>query len=156
MAANAQALANTWKTDIMNGIHAFGPSVIRAGTTKDTFYVALYHTNASMGKATTAYSATAEVTNGSGTGYTAGGLAATNANAPSLYTDTASWTPSASFVWTAFTSDAAFDCALVYNYTASGKNAVGVFTFGAQSITAGTFTLSQPSDGAATGLVRIA
>jgi hypothetical protein len=156
MAANAQAICNSFKTDILDGLHAFGASVIRAGTTKDTFYAALFHTNNSMGAATTAYGATGEVTNGAGTGYTAGGLAITNANAPSVYTSTASWTPSASFVWTLFTSDAAFDACLIYNNTASGKNAVGVYTFGSQSITAGTFTLSQPTDGASTGLLRIA
>lgn len=156
MSANVQSLASSFKTDLMDGLHAFGASVIRGGTTKDTFYAALFVTGNSMGAATTAYSSSGEVTNGSGTGYTAGGVAVTNANPPSIYTATASWTPSASFVWTAFTSAAAFDCCLIYNNTASGKNAVGVYTFGAQSITAGTFTLSQPSDGAATGLLRIA
>ncbi|HWJ17997.1 MAG TPA: hypothetical protein VNR65_04630 [Geobacterales bacterium] len=156
MAANSQAICDTAKTDFMNGLHAFGASVIRAGTTKDTFYAALFVTNNSMGAATTAYSSSGEVTNGSGTGYTAGGLAVTNANPPSIYTHTASWTPSASFVWTAFTSAAAFDTCLLYNNTASGKNAVAVYCFGAQSITSGTFTLSQPTDGAATGLLRIA
>jgi hypothetical protein len=156
MAANAQAICDSFKVEALEGLHAFGPSVIRAGTTKDTFYAALFHTNNSMGAATTAYSSSGEVTNGAGTGYTAGGLAVTNANAPSTYTHTASWTPSYSFVWTAFTSDAAFDTCLIYNYTASGKNAVGVYCFGSQAISAGTFTLTQPTDGAATGLVRIA
>src|ERR1017187_7849099 len=133
MSANVQSLASSFKTDLMDGLHAFGASVIRGGTTKDTFYAALFVTGNSMGAATTAYSSSGEVTNGSGTGYTAGGLAVTNANPPSIYTATASWTPSASFVWTAFTSAAAFDACLIYNNTASGKNAVGVYTLDRKS-----------------------
>jgi hypothetical protein len=157
MSANVQSLASSFKTDLMDGLHAFGASVIRGGTTKDTFYAALFVTGNSMGAATTAYSSSGEVTNsGATTGYTAGGLAVPNTVAPALDTTTAHWTPSGSFVWTAFSSAAAFDTCLIYNYTASGKNAVGVFCFGAQSITAGTFTLSQPTDNGTTGLVRIA
>jgi hypothetical protein len=156
MAANAQAICDSFKTDILTALHAFTTTVVRGATTLDTFYAALFHTNNSMGAATTAYSSSGEVTNGAGTGYTAGGLAITNANAPSIYTHTASWTPSASFAWTLFTSDAAFDTCLVYNYTRTGKNAVGTYTFGSQSISVGTFTLSMPTDGASTGLLRIA
>ena len=156
MPANVQCIVSSFKTDLLNGLHAFGASVIRAGTTKDSFKAALYHTGASMGAATTAYSVTAEVTNGAGTGYTAGGVAITNGNAPALDTTTAHWTPSASFQWAVFTSDAAFDAVLIYNATASGKNAVSVHVFGAQSITAGTFTLTMPTDDGTTGLIRLA
>ena len=156
MSANSQSLTSSFKQDLLDGLHAFGASVIRAGTTKDTFYAALFHVGNSMGAATTAYSSSGEVTNGAGAGYTAGGQAVTNATAPTLDGTTAIWTPSGSLVWTAFTSDAAFDTCEIYNYTASGKNAVGIFCFGSQNISAGTFTLSMPASAAATALVRIA
>jgi hypothetical protein len=50
----------------------------------------------------------------------------------------------------------AFDAVLIYNDTASGKNAVSVHTFGAQTVTAGTFTLTMPTNDASNALIRIA
>lgn len=55
MAANAQGMATSFKQDLLNGIHAFGTTVVRAGTTADTFKAALFLVNQSMGPATTAY-----------------------------------------------------------------------------------------------------
>lgn len=151
---NSQAMCTSFKQDILNGLHAFGASVIRAGTTKDTFNIALFLASGSLGAGTTAYSTTSEL---AGTGnYTQGGIALTNATAPTTSGTTAFWTPSASASWANLTSSGSFDCALVYNATASGKNAVGVFTFGAQSVTAGTFTLTMPSNAAGTALIQIA
>ena len=68
--ANSAAVCNTFKRDLLNGLHAFGASVIRGATTKDSFKGALYLASASLGASTTAYSGTGEV---SGTNYTAGG-----------------------------------------------------------------------------------
>ena len=151
--ANSQALATSFKQDLLNGLHAFGTTVIRAGTTKDTFYGALYFATATIGAATTAYTVTGEAT---GTNYTAAGIAVTNATAPSTSGTTAFWTPSASLAWTTLTIATAFDCLLIYNNTAAGKNAVGAFTFGSQTITAGNFTLTMPTNDASTGLIRLA
>jgi hypothetical protein len=151
--ANSQAICNTFRTDILNGLHAFGSSVIRAGTTKDNFKAALYLASGSLGATTTAYSATSEV---SGSGYTAGGAAVTNANAPAATGAVAYWTPSASISWTTVTLATAFDAVLIYNDTAAGKNGVGVYTFGSQTITAGNFSLTMPTNDASTGLLRIA
>ncbi|MGH9640851.1 MAG: hypothetical protein ACRD3Q_00350 [Terriglobales bacterium] len=152
MAANAQAICTSFKQDLLNGLHAFGASVIRAATTKDTFNAALYLINGSIGAATSAYSATGEVAN-SGT-YSAGGQALTNATAPTTSGTTAFWTPSANLTWTGFTS-AAFDCMLLYNATAAGKNAVAAYTFGSQSVTSGTFTLSMPVNASGTALIQL-
>ena len=151
--ANVQGMATTFKQDILNGLHAFGPSVIRAATTKDVFKAALYLTTATITAATTAYSSINEVT---GTGYTAGGVVVTTATAPSFTGTTAFVTPSASIVYTTVTLTTAFDCVLIYNSTAAGQNAVSVHTFGAQTVTAGTFTLSMPSNDSTNGLIRIA
>jgi hypothetical protein len=153
--ANSQAMCTSFKTELLNGIHAFGTSVVRAGTGADTFKAALFVTTASLGAGTTAYSSTNEVTNGSGTGYTAGGATVTNATAPTSSGTTAYWTPSASLQWTSFTSAAAFDAVLIYNSTQSNK-AVSVHTFGSQSITAGTFTLTMPTNDSSNALLRIA
>lgn len=151
--ANSQAMCTSFKQDCFNGLHAFGASVIRAGTTKDSFKAALYLASATISAATTAYSSTGEVT---GSGYSAGGVAVTNATAPTTSGTTAFWTPSASLVYTTVTLSTAFDCVLIYNDTASGKNAVSSHTFGSQTVTAGTFTLTMPTNDATNALVRIA
>ena len=150
--ANTQALCTSFKTEILDGIHALGTTVIRAGTGADTLKAALYLTSATVNAATTAYSATGEVT---GSGYSAGGITATNANQPANSGTTAYWTPSASFTYTNVTLTTAFDAVLIYNSTQSNK-AISVHTFGSQTVTAGTFVLSMPTSDASTGLLRIA
>ena len=151
--ANSQAMCTSFKQDILNGLHAFGTSVVRGSTTADTFYAALFLASGSLGAGTSAYSSTSEV---SGTGYTAAGQSVGSWAAPTTSGTTAYTTPSASVVWTTVTLSTAFDTALIYNNTASGKNAVGVFTFGSQTVTAGNFTLTMPTNNSSTGLVRIA
>ena len=150
--ANTQALTTSFKTEILDGIHALGTTVIRAGTGADTLKAALYLASATVNAATTAYSATGEVT---GSGYSAGGITATNANQPANSGTTAYWTPSASFTYTNVTLTTAFDAVLIYNSTQSNK-AISVHTFGSQTVTAGTFVLSMPTSDASTGLLRIA
>ena len=150
--ANSQAMCTSFKVDILNGLHALGASVIRAATTKDSFKAALYLASGSLGAATAAYSATSEV---SGTNYTAGGVAVTTASAPSASGTSAIFTPSASIVYTNVTLATAFDCVLIYNDTAAGKNAVSVHTFGSQTITAGTLTLTMPANAVGTALIQI-
>jgi hypothetical protein len=126
--------------------------VIRAGTTKDTFFAALYYASASMGAATTAYTTTNEVV---GTNYVAGGISVTNGTDPTNSTTNAIWTPTASLAFGTLTITTAFDSCLIYNSTAAGKNAVGLFTFGSQTVTAGVFTLTMPANAAGTALLQI-
>jgi hypothetical protein len=149
--ANSAGLTTSFKQDLLNGLHAFGTTVIRGATTKDSFKFALYQTTASIGPSTTAYTATGEV---SSAGYTAGGLAVTNATAPTTSGTTAFWTPSANAAWTGVTFTT--DCALLYNSTAAGVNSVGSYTFSSQTVTAGNFTLTMPTNAAATALIQIA
>lgn len=151
--ANTAAVCSSFKTDLLNGIHAFGTTVVRGATTKDSFKMALYLATATINASTTAYTATGEL---AATGnYTATGNAVTNATEPALDSTTAHWTPSANVQWTSFTSSGAFDAALLYNDTQSDK-AVAVFTFSSQSVTSGTFTLTMPTNNGTTGLIRIA
>lgn len=153
--ANTQAIAKSFRVELLNGIHAFGTSVVRAGTGADTFKMALYLTTATIDSTATAYTATGEL---AATGnYTAGGVTVTNATAPANTGGTgvvAFWTPSASVTWTALTSSGAFDCALLYNST-QGNKAVASFTFGSQTVTAGNFSLIMPTNDLTTGLLRL-
>ena len=149
--ANTQAMCTSFKGEILSGIHALGTTVIRAGTGADTLKAALYLASATVNAATTAYSVTGEV---SGSGYSAGGITVTNATAPTTSGTTGYWTPSASFTYTSVTLTTAFDAVLVYNSTQSNK-AISVHTFGSQTITAGTFTLTMPTSDATNALIRI-
>lgn len=149
--ANTQAICTSFKVEILNGHHAFGTAVARGGTTADSFKAALYLTSATVNAGTTAYSATGEVT---GAGYSAGGIAVTNATAPTSSGTTAYWTPSASLSYTTVTVGPT-DCVLIYNSTQSNK-AVAAYTFASQTVTAGTLTLTMPTNDASNALLRIA
>jgi len=117
----------------------------------------LYLASATKDASTTVYNTTGEV---SGTGYTAGGVTVTNATAPTSTNSSATagvafFTPSASITYTTVTLTTAFDAVLIYNSTQSNK-AISVHTFGSQTITAGTFTLTMPSNTTTTALIRLA
>jgi hypothetical protein len=113
---------------------------------------ALYLASATTGPTNATYTATGEV---SGTNYVAGGVTVTNGNTAGLTSATTFWTPSASIVYTNVTLSTAFDAVMIYSTTDANRN-VGVFTIGSQTITAGTITLSMPTNDASTGLVRLA
>ena len=150
--ANTQSMCTSFKGDLLTGTHNFGTGVVRASTAADTFKAALYLASATINASTTAYTATGEV---SGTGYSAGGVTVTFGTAPSTSGTTAFVTPSASITYSSVTLSTAFDCVLIYNSTQSNK-AVSVHTFGSQTVTAGTFTLTMPTNDASTGLIRLA
>jgi hypothetical protein len=131
--------------------HNFGvSSATRGSTAADSFKFALYQTTATIGPSTTVYTSSGEV---SSANYTAGGTAVTNATVPTSSGTTAYWTPSASVSWTTVTFTT--DCALLYNTTRSNKS-VGSYTFSSQTVTAGNFTLTMPTNGPTTALIQIA
>jgi hypothetical protein len=155
--ANTQSMCTSFLGELMTATHNFGVSPVRAATTADTFKAALYLASATLNASTTVYSATGEV---SGAGYSAGGVTVTNATPPASTNSSATagvgyWTPSASFVYTSVTLTTSFDTVLVYNST-QGNKAVSVHTFGSQTITAGTFTLTMPANTTTTALLRLA
>jgi hypothetical protein len=139
--ANTQAISGTLK-QVALGL------VVDSKTLKAALYLASATTNGTN----TAYTATGEV---SGTGYSAGGVSVTNANAAGLTSTTAYWTPSASIAYTTVTLSTAFDAVMIYSTTDTNRS-LGVFTFGSQTITAGTFTLTMPTNDSSTGLIRFA
>jgi len=154
--ANTQSMCTSFMGELLTATHNFGTAPTRGTTAADTFKAALYLASATINAATTAYSSTGEVT---GTNYTAGGVTVTNATAPTATNSSSTagvayWTPSASFVYTNVTLTTAFDTVLLYNSTQSNK-AVSVHTFGSQTITAGTFTLTMPSNTTTTALLRL-
>ena len=155
--ANTASMCTSFMGEILTATHNFGTAPIRAATTADTFKAALYLSSATVNASTTAYSSTGEVT---GTGYTAGGVTVTNATAPASTNSSATagvayWTPSASITYTSVTLSTSFNAVLIYNSTQSNKS-VAVYTFGDQTITAGTFTLTMPSNTTSTALLRLA
>jgi len=160
--ANTQAMCTSFMQQLMVGEHQLGTATLVSRTsltapTTDTLKAALYLTTATVNAATTAYSASNEV---SGTGYVAGGVTVTNATAPNSTNTTATagvafFTPSASITYTTVTLATAFDAVLIYNSTQSNK-AISVHTFGSQTITAGTFTLTMPPNTTSTALIRLA
>jgi hypothetical protein len=160
--ANTQSMCTSFLGELMLGQHQLGASTIVSrgsltSPTTDTLKAALYLASATINASTTAYTATGEVT---GTNYTAGGVTITNATAPTSANSSATagvgyWTPSASIVYTTVTLSTAFDTVLVYNSTQNNK-AISVHTFGSQTVTAGTFTLTMPSNTTSTALIRLA
>jgi hypothetical protein len=154
--ANTQSMTTSFMGELMTATHNFGTAPTRGTSAADTFKAALYLTSATVNASTTAYSATNEV---SGTGYTAGGVTVTAATPPtatnaSSTAGVAFFTPSASITYTTVTLATAFDAVLIYNSTQSNK-AVSVHTFGSQTITAGTFTLTMPANTTTTALLRL-
>ena len=71
--AITSAICSSFKQELLQGKHSFESS---GG---HTFKIALFHSDASLGAATTDYSTSEEITNTSGSAYTAGGAALTNA-----------------------------------------------------------------------------
>jgi hypothetical protein len=160
--ANTQSMCTSFMSQLMLGEHQLGTATLVSRTsltapTTDTLKAALYLASATVNASTTAYSSSNEV---SGTGYVAGGVTVTNATAPTSTNTSATagvafFTPSASIVYTTVTLATAFDAVLLYNSTQSNK-AISVHTFGSQTITAGTFTLTMPANTTAAALIRLA
>jgi hypothetical protein len=137
--ANTQAISGAMKQAALG-------AVVNSKTLKAALYLVSATTNGSNAT----YTTTGEVT---GTNYTAGGVSVTNGNSAGLTSTTAFWTPSASITFTTVTLSTAFDAVMIYSTTDSDRN-LGVFTFGSQTVTAGTLTLTMPTNDSSTGLIR--
>ena len=153
--ANTQSMCTSFMEQLMTATHNFTTG------TGDTFKGALMLASATTNASTTIYDGTGEV---SGTNYPTGGVTITNGTSPSSTNTSATagvayWTPSASIVYgssgSPVTLSTAFDAVLVYNSSKSDK-AVSVHTFGSQTVTAGVFTLTMPSNTTSTALLRLA
>ena len=93
-----------------------------------------------------------------GTGYTAGGAAVTNAVAvtganTTITGDTYYWTPSAAVTWTGATI-VNFDTIEYYD-SVTPFHLIGTWNIGNTTVTAGNITINHPANAAATALVRL-
>tara|TARA_R110000787_G_scaffold89826_4_gene190043 strand:- start:406 stop:837 length:432 start_codon:yes stop_codon:yes gene_type:complete len=142
--AITQALCNSFKKELLEGLHNFSV----AG---DVIKIALYTSSADLGATTTAYTTSGEVSD-AGTNYTAGGETLASVD-PSLSGTTAvtdfadvAW-PSASFTTRG---------ALVYNSTQADR-AIMVLDFGVdKTVSVGAMTVTFPDADSTNAIIRIA
>ena len=140
--AITQTTCTSFKKELLEAVHNF---------TSHTFKIALYSDSADLGAGTTVYSTTNEITNTSGSAYTAGGKSLT-VTAPST-SGTVAVVDFANISWT----NASFTArgALIYNSSASNK-AVAVLDFGGNRVVAdSTFEVQFPVSSATTAIIRI-
>jgi hypothetical protein len=143
-----QTATTSFKVELLQAVHNFGP------TSANTFKIALYTGNASLGPTTTVYTTDNEVT---GTGYSAGGIVLTISQTPTsginnqkVPTAYISFSPA---VWAGATFIARG--ALIYNQTQANKS-VAVLDFGSDKVVNNqTFTITFPADTANDAIVRI-
>jgi hypothetical protein len=142
--AIATAMCTSFKKELLEAKHNF----LASGG--NSFKLALYTSSATLGAATTAYSATNEA---SGTNYSAGGAALTNINPTS--SGTTGFTDFADLTFSNATITA--NGALIYNDTQAGDPAVCSLAFGGdKTSTAGDFTIQFPTADASNAIIRIA
>ena len=145
--AITSAVCNSFKTEVLQALHNFTAS------SGNSFKLALYTSSATINKTTTAYSDTNEISNTSGSAYSAGGKVITSVT-PALSSDTACCDfADASFTSASFTANGC----LIFNDSASGDPAVCTIAFGSdKTVTSGTFTIQFPTADADNAILRIA
>jgi hypothetical protein len=141
MAFTGNWTCNTFKTGMMNGTFNF---------TSGTFYMALYTNAATLDATTTAYTSTGEVV---ASGYTAGGLALTIAQTPTVgNSGTTAYISFNNAVWNAGLTTRG---ALIYQ-SGGGNPAVCVLDFGNDKTSSTTLTVQFPNPSNTSAIIRIA
>lgn len=159
-AASTSATTDQFRVDLFNGAHnflAFGGIAYKALLIKASPTGAYDKTLANVGTPGSGSPTTTNVgtDEASGSGYTSGGFALTNVSAQ-LFTDTAVVTFAVNPSW----SPATMSVSKMVIYTTDATNGtagrtVAVLDFGGtQIVTANTFTVTLPTAGATTGLIR--
>jgi hypothetical protein len=145
--AISSAICTSFKVEILKGVHNFTAS------SGNTFKIALYTSSASLGASTTAYSTSNEISNTSGSSYSAGGATLTSVTPVADSTTAVCDFSDVSYTSASFTANGA----LIYNDSASGDPACAVIAFGAdKTVTSGTFTIQFPAADASNAIIRIA
>ncbi len=147
MAFSGNFMCTSFKKELLEGVHNFKNS---GG---NTFNIALYTNSASFTAATTAYTASNEITNTSGSAYSAKGNSLTRVDPAT--SGTTAFTDFADSSW----SSASFTArgALIFNDSASGDPSVVVLDFGADKTASnGTFSVVFPAADASNAVIRIA
>ena len=144
MAFTGNFVCTSFKVELMTATHNFTLS------TGNTFNIALYDNNASFTAATTAYTATDEV---SGTAYVAKGNTLVNVTPTS--SSTTALTDFSDSTWSSSTITARG--AMIFNDTASGDPSVVILDFGSdKSSSSGDFTIVFPTADSSSAIIRIA
>ena len=144
--AIASAVCNSFKQEILVGTHNFTAS------SGNAFKLALYTSSASLGAGTTAYISSNEISNTSGSAYSAGGKTIVSVT-PALDGSVAVCDfADISFTSASFTANGC----LIYNDTQADKAVCTVAFGGDKTVSSGTFTIQFPAAGASTAIVRIA
>ena len=133
-----QTQTTSFKAQLYQGIHDLTTDVIK---------IALYTANANLNEDTTVYSSTDEVAN-TGT-YSQGGAQLTP-----ITISTSGYTAYVSFPNISWTGAITARCALIYNDSVSGKPSIAVLDFGSDKTSTTTFTITMPTNGATTSLIR--
>ena len=149
--AITSAICSSFKQELLQGKHNFSSS------SGDTFKIALFTSSASLGASTTDYSTSNEITNTSGTAYTACGASLTNSGVSLSSTTAFTDFSDVSYSSATFTANGA----LIYNTTTGTStgttDAVAVIAFGAdKTVTSGTFTIQFPTADATNAIIRLA
>jgi len=145
--AITSAVCTSFKVELLKGVHNF------TATTGNTFKIALYTSSATLGASTTAYSTSNEITNTSGTAYTAAGATLTSVTPVASSTTAVCDFSDVSYTDATFTANGC----LIYNDSASGDPSCVVVAFGAdKTVTSGTFTIQFPTADATNAIIRIA
>jgi hypothetical protein len=132
-----QTQTTSFKAQLYQGIHDLTTDVIK---------IALYTANANLNEDTTVYSSTDEVA-ATGT-YVAGGAQLTP-----ITVSTSGYTAYVGFPNISWTGAITARCALIYNFS-QGNKAIAVLDFGSDKTSTTTFTVTMPTNGATTSLIR--
>jgi hypothetical protein len=144
MAFTGNFMCTSFKVELMTATHNF------TNSTGNTFNIAMYDNSASFTAATTAYTATNEV---SGAGYSAKGNVLVNVTPTS--TSTTAFTDFGDSTWSSSTITARG--AMIFNDTASGDPSVVILDFGSdKSSSSGDFTIVFPTGDSTSAIIRIA
>ena len=142
----SSAVCNSFKQEILVGTHNF------TTTSGNDFKLAMYTSSASLGAGTTAYASTNEITNASGSAYSAGGKEIVSVTPVLDGTVAVCDFADISFTSASFTANGC----LIYNDTQADKAVCTVAFGGDKTVSSGTFTIQFPAAGASTAIVRIA
>ena len=144
--AITSAICTSFKVELLKGTHDF------TATTGNTFKIALYDSDATLGAGTTAFTTSEEITNTSGTAYTSGGATLTSVTPVADSTTAVCDFADVSFSSASFTANGA----LIYNSSATNA-AVAAIAFGSdKTATNGTFTIQFPAADASNAIIRLA
>ena len=145
--AITSAVCTSFKVELLKGVHNF------TATTGNTFKIALYTSDATLGASTTAYATTNEITNTSGSAYTVGGATLTSVTPVASSTTAVCDFSDVSYSSATFTANGC----LIYNDTATGDPACVAVAFGSdKTVTSGTFTIQFPTADATNAIIRLA